>query len=440
MKQELLDICQWVIDKATSMGATDCKASLANRKFVEINYLDKQPEVIKEATTQSLSVDIFVGQKYSNQSTPDLRKSTLEQFLKRAIDNTQFMEEDPYRKLPEEGYYDASMYQDLEIADQQYKNHSPEKRHEISQQIESSCIETGGDKVISVEAGCYDDRYESVMMNSKGFVGQNESTQFWAGASMTAKDEGDRKPAGYYWVGSRFIDDLPQNQVIGAKAAEKTLELLGARKIKTEKLPIIIENSNVGRVLSGLLSATYGSNIQQQSSFLIAKKGVKIGSDLLTLMDDPFKKKGFASRLYDGDGLKAQPMQPFTNGVLNEYYIDWYYSQKLGVAPTSSGPSNLSMPTGDQSVTELMKDLKRGILINGFIGGNSNVATGDFSLGITGHLFDNGELVQPVAEMNMADNHLEFWKKLIATANDPWLYGSWNLPSLVFEDVVVSGG
>ena len=440
MKQKMLDICQWVLDKAKSLGATDCKVRLSNRKFVNIDYLDKKPEVIKEATTQNLSVDILVGQKYSNQTTPDLRKSTLESFLKRAIENTGFMEDDAFRKLPDEQYcYKPEMFTDLQIADNNHKNYTPEKRHEIVQEIESSCMDKGGDKIISVEAGCYDDHYQQVHLNSKGFVGNVESTQYWAGASMTAQGKGDRKPAGYYWVGSRFIDDLPQNSSIGTEAANKTLELLGAQKIKTEKLPVIIVNREVGRVLRGLLDATYGHNIQQKSSFLIDKKGTKIGSELLSLTDNPLKKKGMASRLFDGDGLKAKEMSLFSMGVLDNYFINWYYSQKLGIEPTSGGPSNLSMPSGDKSIAALMKDLKRGIVINGFIGGNSNAATGDFSVGITGHLFDNGELVQPIAEMNMADNHMEFWKKLIATGNDPWQYGSWNIPSLVFEDVVISG-
>ena len=160
---------------------------------------------------------------------------------------------------------------------------------------------------------------------------------------------------------------------------------------------------------------------------------------MLTLTDDPFKVRGLASRLYDGEGLPAKHMSPISNGVLNDYYINWYYSRKLGVEPSTGSPSNLSMPMGDRSVAQVMGDLKRGILITGFIGGNSNSTTGDFSIGISGHLFENGEPVQAIAEMNIADNHLEFWNKLVATGNDPWQWGAWNLPSLVFEDVVVSG-
>jgi PmbA protein len=86
-----------------------------------------------------------------------------------------------------------------------------------------------------------------------------------------------------------------------------------------------------------------------------------------------------------------------------------------------------------------MKDLGKGILVTGFIGGNSNSTTGDTSVGIIGRLFENGEPTQAVAEMNIADNHLKFWHKLTEAANDPWIYSSYRMPSLVFTDVVVSG-
>ena len=127
------------------------------------------------------------------------------------------------------------------------------------------------------------------------------------------------------------------------------------------------------------------------------------------------------------------------SGVLKDFYIDWYYSRKLGWEPTTGGPSNLIIPPGKRSVKEIMKDLGRGILITDFIGGNSNSTTGDASIGIIGQLFENGEPVQAVAEMNIADNHLKFWQRLAEVANDPWIYSSQRTPSLVFTDVVVSG-
>ena len=233
--------------------------------------------------------------------------------------------------------------------------------------------------------------------------------------------------------------NLPDSETLGKTAAERTLDLLGAKKIKTETLPIIIENRNAGRVLGGFMSALYGGNIQQKRSFLADKKGQKIGSDTFTLIDNPHLIGALGSRLYDGDGFATKKRTIIEKGVLKEFLIDWYRSRKLGWEPTTGGTTNLILPPGKRSVKAIMKDLGRGVYITGFIGGNSNSTTGDTSIGIIGHLFENGEPTQAIAEMNIADNHLKFWNKLVEVGNDPWPYSSWQMPSLVFEDVVVSG-
>jgi PmbA protein len=179
--------------------------------------------------------------------------------------------------------------------------------------------------------------------------------------------------------------------------------------------------------------------IQQKQSFLADKKGQKVASGILTLIDDPFFKRGLGSFPFDGDGFPAQRRVMIDAGVLKEFYIDWYYSRKLGCEPTTGNSSNLIIPPGKRSVAGIMKDLGRGILITGFIGGNSNSTTGDASVGIAGQLFEKGVPIQAVSEMNIADNHLKLWTRLIEVANDPYPYSNAKLPSLVFRDVVVSG-
>jgi PmbA protein len=421
MNKEMFDLCSWVISTAKKAGADDCKASINKRRFVEVEYREKKPETIKEASTQRLAVNIYVNSRYSAQNTSDVRKDALELFIKNAVNNTKLLEEDPFRSLPDPKYYEGRVDKDLELYDSTHDQFTADERHDLVKEIENSCLERGGDKVVSVTAGEYDDFYEEAVMTSNGFTGGHKTTQCWGGAQMTAQDEGERRPTGYYWVGCPMRKDLPDPQSIGKKAAERTLDLLGGKKINTETLPIIIENRNVRRVLGGFVGGLYGRNIQQKRSFLADKKGQKIGSDKFTIIDDPFISGGFGSRSYDGDGIAAKKRTVLEGGVLKDFFVDWYYSRKLG------------------SVEEIMKDLGRGIYISGFIGGNSNSTTGDFSVGIIGTLFDNGKFVQPVAEMNIADNHLQFWNKLVEVGNDPYNYSSWRMPSLVFTDVVASG-
>ncbi len=435
----LQELSDWVIDQTLKAGANDCKVSLSKRRLVEINYREHKPEVIKEATTKNLYLEVFINNRYAGQSTPDYRQSTLGEFIKGVVESAKIMEEDPYRTLPDPKYYEGRTTEDLQLNDPDYSALTPDERHQMVKGVEDSCLEKGGDKVISVEAGEYDSTYEELVKTSNGFEGSSQSTIYQIGASMTAQDEGDRRPEGYNYVSCRYREDLPPLEEVGTVAAERTLDLLGGKKIATTKLPVILENRGASRVLSGLLNPLSGGSIQQKRSFLADKKGEAIGSKLMTLTDDPFIPRGLGSKTYDGDGFPARKRDLFTEGVVNEFIVDWYYSRKLDWEPTSGSISNIIIPPGTRSLEEIIKDLGRCMLITGYIGGNSNSTTGDFSVGIIGKLYENGQFVQNVAEMNIADNHLNFWKKLVEVANDPYKYSQAIFPSLVIDDVLVAG-
>lgn len=435
----LQELADWVVDKTKKAGAGDCRVSLSKRRLVEISYRDRKPEVIKEATTKNLYLEVFINNRFAGKSTPDFRQSTLTAFITEVIDNAKIMEEDPFRTLPDPKYYTGRITSDLQLNDPDFNQITPEYRHTMVKTVEDACLAKGGDKVISVEAREYDESAEEYIKSSNGFSGSTRGTYCQAGATMTAKDEGDRRPAGYNYIGCRYKSDLPRLQDIGTGAAVRTLDLLGGKKIASTKIPIILENRGAARVLSGLFDPMAGANIQQKRSFLADKKGKSIGSKLLTIQDDPLLPRGFGSKYYDGDGFPAKKRNLITEGTLSEFLVDWYYSRKLGWEPTSGSVGNIIIPPGSRSVNDIIKDLGRCIYITDYIGGNSNTTTGDFSVGIIGKLFEKGQFVQNVAEMNIADNHLQFWNKLVEIANDPWIYSQARLPSLVFEGVMVSG-
>lgn len=433
------DLADWVITRTQKAGAQNCRVSLARRRFVEISYRDRKPETIKEATTQNLYLEVFMNNHYANQSTPDFRRETLEDFIKDVISNAGVTEEDPFRSLPDPELYNGRTTADLQLNDPEHDKLTPEDRHSMVKAVEDACLTRGGDRVISVEAGEYDEIAEEYIRSSNGFEGLTTGTYCQAGAQMTARDEGDRRPAAYNYISCRFKNDLPALDAIGSEAADRTLDLLGGKKIRTSRLPVILENRGAVRILQGLLNPMSGGNIQQKRSFLADKKGKQIGSRLFTIKDDPFIPRGLGSKYYDGDGFPSKPRDLFTEGVLNDFLIDWYYSRKLEWQPTSGSISNLLIPPGSRTIDEIIKDLPKCILVTDYIGGNSNPTTGDFSVGIIGKYYEKGQFVCNVAEMNIADNHLNFWNKLIETGNDPWIYSQARFPSLLIDDVVVAG-
>lgn len=439
MNKDMRDLAAVAIKTAKAAGADACSAEITCDRTVEISYRERRPETIKEASTRDLLVRLYVNGRYSAQGTSDLRADALRSFIANAVAMTKLLAEDPLRTLPDPKYYAGRAAVDLAQVDPDYAKLGPSERHQWARAMEEAALKRGGEKVISVTAQLQDSRTEDVLLTSNGFEGESESTSYAGFVQMTAQDAGDRRPMGYSYVVGLCRKDLPSAESIGTEAADRTLALIGGRPIKTETLPIIVENRNVARIGNSLMQAMFGRAIQQKQSFLADKKGEKIASELLTLIDDPFVPKGLGSRLFDGDGITAKRRVMIEAGVLKEFFVDWYYARKLGWEPTAGAPSNLIVPPGKRSVPEIMKSLGRGILVTDFIGGNSNSTTGDMSIGIIGQLFDNGAIVHPVAEMNVADNALKFWAKLVEIANDPWPYSSSRIPSLVFKDVVVSG-
>jgi PmbA protein len=438
-KSKQLELAHWATKQATDAGADEAKVSVQNQRYVSLEYRERKIEKLEEATTNGLNLTLYLGGKYSSHRTSDLRKEGLEAFIRESVAMTKYLTEDKYRYLPEAELYKGRKEKDLGLADKSYKKIEAEKRHDVAKKVEAAALEAGGDKIISVTAGYYDSSNESTMVTSNGFEGTRRQTAFWAGAEVTAKDEGDKRPSDWWWQGGSAHDFVADPKMIGEKACGRALGRVGSGKIDTEVMPIVIENRATGRLLRWLSSGLYARNLQQKNSFLEGKIGEQIASEILTITDDPFVKRGQGSRLYDGEGITAKQMPVIEKGVLKNYYIDTYYGRKLEMAPTTGSPSNSVFAMGDKDQEGWMKELGRGILVTGFIGGNSNGATGDFSAGIYGFYFENGDIVKPVSEMNIAGNHLEFWKQLVGVGNDAYQFSSLRAPCLVFEKVNVAG-
>jgi PmbA protein len=179
--------------------------------------------------------------------------------------------------------------------------------------------------------------------------------------------------------------------------------------------------------------------LQQKRSCLEGKQGQAIASRLLDLTDDPLVPRGFGSRRYDGEGMAARRRAVIREGVLEQYYVDTYYGRKLGLAPTTGRPSNLSWKLGTLSPAALVAEAGTGMLVTGFLGGNSNGTTGDFSFGLRGFAIRGGRVAEPVAEMNASGNLLDLWRHLAAVGDDPYPYSAMRTPTLVFEGVQVAG-
>ncbi len=438
---DLHDAARNAIALAKKKGAQEATASAYRSRDVEVVWRDGRVEKVSESTTRGLSLALFVDERYSAVGTSDLRPEALDAFLTESVAMARTLSKDPHRRLPEPKLYEGRSTVDLQIDDPRYTERTAEQRRELAAEIEAAARAVRGKgELLSVDARVSDTQSRTVRITTNGFEGETRSTSYWLRASTTVKDPDGRRPEGNDSAGTRALSEMPSAADVGRRASERAFQAVGAAKMASAVLPIVIENRVAGRVLGALLGPLSGQALQQKQSFLDGQLGKSVASKLLTIDDDPLLSKGFGSRLYDADGIAARRRPIVEGGVLKTYFINVYYGRKLDAAPTASGPSNVVFALGDKGLEELLKGVGDGVLITGFLGGNSNATTGDFSFGIQGFRVEKGRRTTPLAEMNIAGNHKTFWKSLVAVGRDPHPYSSLRTPTLVFDGVQVAGG
>lgn len=436
-KEEKYSIAKWAMEHALKNGAQQASVSISNSNSSTIEVREEKIDKLEEANRNSMRIALYVDKKYSSISTNRINnKEELGRFIEEAIAGTKYLSEDEFRTLPDPELYYKGGGEDLKTVDGNFESVDPQQKIKYAFDLEKEVL--GKDeRIVSVSTTYNDNRSGSVMVTSNGFEGDTENSSFALVAQVSVKS-GDARPSSYWYESSIFHSDLIK-EGIGGKALKRALDKLGQAKIESGKMPMIVENRLARQTLQPLISALNGRSIQQKNSFLIDMAGEKIGSDLLTLIDDPFIVSGNGSRLFDREGLALHRRTIVDQGILKEYYIDTYYGKKLDMSATSGDTTNLILKPGDKNLEELIASMNRAILVTGFNGGNSNGVTGDFSYGIEGFLVENGQLTKPVSEMNITGNFKLVLKDLMAVGNDVFTGSSWRLPSLVFDNIDFSG-
>lgn len=438
MLKEFQDIASQAMGMAKVAGADDVQVSVSSSTDTEYRVREGELEKAQASIGRSLDLRLYVDGRYSSHSTTDLRPDRMKSFITEAVALTRALEPDPDRMLaPEELYTPAEAPPDLQPVDTSIGTLDNAKRLEICQSLFEAARHH--DAVISVTSTLYDGLYREVSVNSKGLSTSFESTSLWMGTSVTCQDEGDKRPRGGMWAGGRHWMPLPSPEAVGKLGLQYALDKLGMAKGPTREGLMVVHPRVAGSLISRLLSPASGSQVQQQRSFWGTQMDKQVMSPLLTIIDDPLIPQGQASRYHDSEGIASRPMTLIEEGRFKGLYIDTYYGRKMGVAPTTGNPSNRVVSPGERDLAAILKDVDSAILVTGWLGGNSDPSTGDFSMGCQGNLVENGVIGAPIGEMNVTGNLVTLFAQLQEVGNDPWPYSAIAAPTLVFDAVDFSG-
>jgi PmbA protein len=243
------------------------------------------------------------------------------------------------------------------------------------------------------------------------------------------------------FTAARNPADLWSIDLVAQRAAEKTIQRLGARKIKTQTCPVIFNGSVAKSLLRCFVQAISGGNLYRQSSFLLNALGKPIFPDFVNLYQRPHLLSAMSSAPFDREGVATIDQHYVKNGELVSYALGSYSARKLGMQSTGNagGIYNLLISHTDVTLQQLLQQMGTGLLVTELMGQGVNITTGDYSRGASGFWVENGEMQFPVEEITIAGNLKNMFEGIVAIANDIDVRGSIRTGSILIDRMTVAG-
>ena len=433
-QEYLSEKASYCLDVAKKLGASDTSVVVGNSISETVNFRNQKLDESNRSDNLAVNITTYIGKKKSSISSSNLLKENLDTLIEKCVETTKNTPEDEFNSLPDKDLL-AKEVKDLDLFDE--TNIKNENKIEYLTRLESSA--SNNKKIVNTESSFTQDKSNFILANSDGFSKGYKSSSYTASSVVVAKDDKSME-RDYEYTSRCHFKDIKDAEELGKSAAEQTVRKLSPKKIGSEKISLIFDKRIAKGILNTFAAAISSSAISRGTSFLKDKINQKLFPDGINILDKPDILKGLGSRSFDSEGVKTNTLKLIEQGILKHYLIDTYNGNKLNQKSNGrcGGTSNLYFDNGNISYEDLLNSKSKCLYITETIGHGSNIVTGDYSVGATGYLIENGEFKYPINEITIAGNFIDMFKN-ITLANDLEFEYATNSPTMMIEGMVVAG-
>jgi PmbA protein len=445
----LRELAQDIVRRAMSGGAT--AAECVVREGDEFSTLVRlgQVETLKESGSKAIGLRVFHGQRAASTYSSDFSGDSLDRMVKSALELAKITSQDPYAGIPEPSQL-GSLKGDLDLYSADVYSLPGEERISYARRTEKAALDYDP-RIKNSEGGSFDAATgHKVLANSHGFVGEYRRSYCSIAAVPIAQSDSGAMQRDYWFSVARSLNRLESPEHVGQVAAQRTLRRLGARKVKTAQVPIVLDPMVANSILDHVFEGVNGDSVYRGASFLAGKLGHKIAADKVNVIDDGTMPGGFGTSPFDGEGIPTRRTVVIENGVLKSYLLNTYTAKKLGLHTTANasrglagtpgiGPGNYFLQPGTKTPQEIIAAIPEGLYLTEFLGHGANLVTGDYSRGASGLWISGGELAYPVEEITVAGNLKEIFLNVSEIGNDLEFRGSVACPTIRIDGLTVGG-
>jgi len=440
-QSEAIDVAVRAVEAAIGAGAHAAEATYSMTDRFHVEARETTISKLERSSGSSLHVRLLRAGRRATLVTSDLSPQGLRETIGRAFEQIPYVASDEFTGLPDEC---GSFAGDLALCDEHVSQRDDEAKIEDALALER-IIRASDARIVNSSGSHYADATSILALaNSNGFTGAYAGTRASLSTGPVADEEGTKRTA-HYGTAARLTRDLESRDDVGRIAARRAVEMFGARKPRTMRVPVIFERDTAAAVLDDIFSAIAASNVAVGNSWLADRIGDRIGSELVTIVDDGTLPGRLGSAPFDGEGVATRRTPVIERGVLRTFLYDTYYARKLGAKTTGNstgggiGANNFYLEPGAQTLGELIASTPRGVLVLDTIGFATEHATGTYSRGARGFMIEDGELAYPVDEFTVAGNFAAMLAAVDGIADDLRFDGVTVSPSFRVGEMTVSG-
>ncbi|WP_031514897.1 TldD/PmbA family protein [Desulfofalx alkaliphila] len=446
MPDNMLNVAEGAVAKARQRGAEMAEAYIVRSKSLSIDVHDGVVETMKLAEDRGIGLRLINNGKVGFAFSTELGATGIEELAKQAMANADINEKDQYNNLPDAG----GQYPQLELYDPAIKEATVESKINLALEMEKAA--KNYDKRIKViESSTYQDgEAEVFIVNSKGLSATYRGAYSGLYVALVAGGDHDSQ-TGFAIDYSLKLKDLDPLKV-GKLAAQRAVRMLGAKPISTQRLTVVLDPYIAASFLGLLGPALSSEAVQKGRSLFAGKVGTDVASNKVTIIDDGSMAGGIASAPFDGEGVPSSKTVLIDQGLLKGYLYNTYTAAKDAVESTGNGvrgsfkstpevgTTNFYIQPGEKDPEQLIKDIPKGLYLTEVMGMHTaNPISGDFSVGASGILIENGQFTRPVRGIAIGGNVMELLKSVDAVGSDLQFFGGKGAPTVRVSQMTVSG-
>jgi PmbA protein len=436
-----VELAREALNLAQAAGADSAEASVSIARRFHAEAREHAISKLEGSTGKSLFMRIFRAGRKSTLSTSDFSAEGMNDAIARAVAQAAHVAIDEFAGLPETV---AQNNVDLALFDDRIADREGGDKVDDAMKLERLIREADA-RIVNSSGSNYSDAVAvTAIANTSGFAGAYAWTRAGRSTGPVALDGGVKRIA-HYGTAGRYLGELEPPTAVATTAVRRAVDLFGARKPQTMRVPVIFERDVAAAFLDDIFAAVSAANVAINNSWLTERVGSRVGSELVTIVDDGGLPGKLGSSPFDGEGVPTRRTPVVEGGVLRTFLYDTYYARKLGTASTGNstgggiGPNNFYLEPGTMSLPELIAATPLGVLVLDTIGFATEHASGTYSRGARGFFIENGELAYPIDEFTVAGQYAEMLEHIDAIASDLRWDSAVVSPSFRISELTVSG-